>query len=71
MDIEIVKSLNKYFELYSYCPNCKSGLSENALRSLYSFGKFELPVNESNANNSVSNCINEFSPYGFLYLDLL
>uniref|UniRef100_A0A1A9UYE0 Dynein regulatory complex protein 1 C-terminal domain-containing protein n=1 Tax=Glossina austeni TaxID=7395 RepID=A0A1A9UYE0_GLOAU len=36
-DISVVESLVKYFEPFSYCPNCSKGISMESLKAMYGF----------------------------------
>ncbi|XP_065369738.1 dynein regulatory complex protein 1 homolog [Calliphora vicina] len=49
-DIAVVESLIKYFEPYSLCPNCSSGLPVGSLKSLYSFKRHSDAVEEQQPN---------------------
>uniref|UniRef100_A0A1I8Q8N7 Dynein regulatory complex protein 1 n=1 Tax=Stomoxys calcitrans TaxID=35570 RepID=A0A1I8Q8N7_STOCA len=57
-DIDVVSSLVTYFEPYSWCPNCSSGLATKSLKSLYSFrkenGEEKEDQTESSSESSLS-----------------
>ncbi|KAI8123791.1 putative dynein regulatory complex protein 1 [Lucilia cuprina] len=49
-DITVVESLVKYFEPYSWCPNCSSGLPVGSFKTLYSFKRHSEDETEEENN---------------------
>ncbi|KAI9583625.1 hypothetical protein GQX74_005373 [Glossina fuscipes] len=54
-DITVVENLVKYFEPFSYCPNCSKGVSMESLKAMYAFRS----VNDENEQKENFESYNE------------